>query len=183
MKPMLLRGTLRMVACSWIFALLFLPAVQAQVPQELKAPFGFQWGESVDRLEKMLVQAKATVETQEEVGDRLRLTAYGIAQRLLLVSYFYFENGFLAEVELHYGDPSWDTAQYGKFFDQTRRHIDQRYGTGRLIARSKSKQNEVTHSLIGYQWTQVGGTLQLFLFTAEKGAETVRTLSMHYRGS
>jgi hypothetical protein len=151
--------------------------------EEIRPPFGFQWGESSARLEQMLTQAKARVVEKENVEGGLRLTVEGITQRLLLRSYFIFTGDSLNEIELIYGDPSWDSKQFTDFFDQTRRHIDRRYGSGRLIARTKSSQNGVTHSLIGYQWTQMGATLQIFLFMAEKGAETTRTLSLHYRSN
>jgi hypothetical protein len=150
--------------------------------EEIKPPFGFQWGESAERLEKMLVQAKARIVERQQTPDGLRLRVDGIAQRLLLTAYFSFANDSLKEIELHYGAPDWDTAQYTRFFDQTRRHIDQRYGAGKLIARNKSSVQGVTHTLMGYQWTQTGASLQMFLFTAEKGAEVVRTMSLHYRG-
>ncbi len=151
--------------------------------EEIKPPFGFQWGESPTRLEKMLTQAKARVVEKTDVDGRLQIEVAGISQRLLQSSYFYFKEDALEEVELHYGDPSWSSQQYSSFFDQTRRHIDQRYGSGKLVARSRSSQNGIVHSLIGYQWTQVGGTLQLFLFTAEQGAQQKKILSLHYRGS
>lgn len=151
--------------------------------EEIRPPFGFQWGETVARVEQMLTQAKAQVVERTELPSGVRLTVEGISQRLLLRAYFTFESDALQEIELHYGEPAWDIAQYNRFFDQTRRHIDQRYGTGRLIARTKSTQNGVAHSLIGYQWTQLGGTLQLFFFSAEKEGKSVKILSLHYRTS
>lgn len=151
--------------------------------EEIRPPFGFQWGETSSRLEKMLGEAKARVVEREKTESGARLTVEGITQRLLLRSFFIFDGDSLNEIELLYGDPSWDSKQYTDFFDQTRRHIDRRYGTGRLIARTKSTQNGVTHSLMGYQWTQAGATLQLFLFMAEKGNLTTRTLSLHYRAN
>lgn len=165
----------------WIFAF---AAISARANfEEIRPPFGFQWGESSGRLEKMLKESNAHVVEREDTEEGLRLTVEGITQRLLVKAYFIFERDTLTEIELIYGDPSWDSKQYTEFFDQTRRHIDRRYGNGRLIARTKSTQNGVAHSLIGYQWTQAGASLQLFLFMAEKGAETTRTLSLHYRAS
>ncbi len=150
--------------------------------QEIRPPFGFQWGENPERLAKLLEQAKARVEAEEMVQGRLRLKVAGISQRMLLRAYFYFDQGSLSEIELHYGNEGWDTGQYTEFFDQTRRFLDQKYGQGRLLARAKSEQAGVKSSLIGYQWTQPGASLQIFLFIAEKGAETLRILSLHYRG-
>jgi hypothetical protein len=176
----MLKNHLISIFC-WFF---FLGAVPARANfEEIRPPFGFQWGESASRLERMLKDAKASVVERDTVEGGLRLAVEGITQRLLLRSYFIFEGDTLTEIELIYGDSSWDSKQYTDFFDQTRRHIDRRYGNGRLIARTKSTQNGVTHSLIGYQWTQAGATLQLFLFVAERGVEITRTLSLHYRSS
>lgn len=158
------------------------PGARASL-EEIRPPFGFQWGESSERLERMLNEAKARVVKREDIDGGKRLTVEGISQRLLLRAYFFFSDDSLTEIELIYGDPAWDSKQFTDFFDQTRRHIDRRYGSGRLVARTKSTQNGVTHTLIGYQWTQLGATLQLFLFTAEKGMQTTRTLSLHYRSS
>lgn len=166
-----------------LLALLCLTCQHARAAnEEIKPPFGFQWGESVERLERMLVQAKARVVDRQETPDGLRLKVEGIAQRMLLTAYFTFVNNSLQEIELHYGAPDWDTTAYTRFFDQTRRHIDQRYGPGRLLTRTRNTSEGVTHSLTGYQWTQAGASLQMFLFIAEKGGEVVRTLSLHYRG-
>jgi hypothetical protein len=165
-----------------VLGVLAVPGARASL-EEIRPPFGFQWGESSERLERMLKEAKARVVKKENIDGGERLTVEGITQRLLVRSYFIFSDDSLTEIELIYGDPAWDSKQYTDFFDQTRRHIDRRYGSGRLVARTKSTQNGVTHTLIGYQWTQVGATLQLFLFTAEKGTQTTRTLSLHYRSS
>ena len=159
----------------------YTPPAVAATAEEIRPPFGFQWGENAERVEHLLTQAKARVVAKEETDRGARLTVEGISQRLLLRAFFSFTNDSLEEIELHYGDTSWDFNQYNRFFDQTRRHIDQRYGAGRLIARTNTTQNGVTHSLIGYQWTQFGATLQLFFFSAEKGGETVKILSLHYR--
>lgn len=149
--------------------------------EEIRPPFGFQWGETSERVEHMLTQAKARVVNKENTSEGVRLTVEGISQRLLQRAFFSFNGDSLEEIELHYGDGAWDFNHYNRFFDQTRRHIDQRYGAGRLIARTKTTQNGVTHSLIGYQWTQFGATLQLFFFSAEKDGHTVKVLSLHYR--
>jgi hypothetical protein len=168
------------VALGWLaFFLTSFPGVAAT--EEIRPPFGFQWGETSERVEHMLTQAKARVVARENTPQGVRLTVEGISQRMLQRAYFSFNGDSLEEIELHYGEEAWDFNHYNRFFDQTRRHIDQRYGAGRLIARTKSTQSGVTHSLIGYQWTQLGGTLQLFFFSAEKAGHTVKILSLHYR--
>jgi len=150
--------------------------------EEIRVPFNFQWGESAQRLEDSLTKVQARVVERKTVQNRNVLVVEGIPQKLLLRVLFYFDSDSLNEIELHYGDPSWDSVQYAQFFDQTRRNIDNRYGMGRVIARQKTREGEILQTLIGYQWVQATTSLQLFLYTAEKGAESIRVLSLHYKG-
>lgn len=164
-----------------VIALLCLMGVSA-VAEEIRVPFNFQWGESAARLEDSLSKVQARVVERKTVDSRNVLVVEGIPQRLLQRALFYFESDALNEIELHYGDRSWDSVQYGQFFDQTRRNIDMKYGMGRVIARQKTREGEILQTLIGYQWVQDMTSLQLFLYTAEKGADSLRVLSLHYRG-
>ncbi len=173
----------RKLAVCLFLATLFCLVTEGVALEEIRPPFGFQWGESLARMEQMLVNAKAKIVSKEPIPGGTQMKVTGISQRLLRAACFKFQGDSLTEIELQYGDPAWDTTKFSDFFDQTRRHLDERYGTGKLIAREKSVQNGITNSLIGYQWTQLGATLQLFYFTAESEAETTKVLSIHYRSS
>ena len=169
--------------CQLLVAMVVLWGVQStQAAEDIKVPFGFQWGENSQRLEQMLVQSKAKITERKQVDNRQAITAEGITQRLLRQAVFYFDNDSLNEIELRYGDENWDTSQYTNFFEQTRLHIEEKYGPGRLIARTTTRQGDMVSSILGYQWTQTATTLQLFLFTAEQSGDAVRVLSLHYRG-
>lgn len=165
-----------------MLAALLWAARPALAVEEIKVPFNFQWGESVQRLEDSMTRAKAQIVERKQVQGRLCLTVEGISQRLLQRALFYFENDSLNEIELHYGDPSWDSVQFGNFFDQTRRNIENKYGIGRVIARQKTREGDVLQTLIGYQWTQTMTSLCLYYYTAERNADSYRVLSLHYRG-
>lgn len=159
-----------------------LPAGLRAAEQEIRVPFNFQWGESAQRLEEGLAKVQARVIERKMVDKRSVLVVEGIPQKLLQRALFYFDSDSLNEIELHYGDKNWDSVQYAQFFDQTRRNIETKYGMGRVIARQKTREGEILQTLIGYQWTQAATSLQLFLYTAEKGAESLRVLSLHYKG-
>jgi hypothetical protein len=154
----------------------------AAAVDEIKVPFNFQWGEAEQRLEDGLKRVQAKVVDRKHVRNRQCLVVEGIPQRLLQRALFYFENDSLNEIELHYGDNSWDSERYGTFFDQTRRNIERKYGLGRVVARQKTREGEVLETLIGYQWTQNITTLVLYYYTAENGPDSFRLLSLHYRG-
>lgn len=151
--------------------------------QEIRVPFNFQWGESAQRLEESLSKVQARVVERKVVEKRNVLVVEGIPQKLLQRAIFYFDSDSLSEIELHYGDRSWDSVQNAQFFDQTRRNIETKYGMGRVIARQKTREGDILQTLIGYQWVQASTSLQLFLYTAEKGAESLRVLSLHYKGN
>ena len=150
--------------------------------EEIKIPFNFQWGESAIRLEEALKGVKARVVERREVRGRQCLVVEGIPQKLLQRALFYFDSDSLGEIELHYGDDTWDSTRYGAFFDQTRRNIESKYGIGRVIARQKTREGDVLQTLVGYQWVQPLTTLSLYYYTAERGPESFRLLSLHYRG-
>lgn len=154
----------------------------ARAVEDIKVPFNFQWGEAAQRLEDSLKRVQARVVDRKKVRDRQCLVVEGIPQRLLQRALFYFDNDALNEIELHYGDASWDSARYGSFFDQTRRNIETKYGIGRVVARQKTRDGDVLETLIGYQWTQDTTTLVLYYYTAENDADSYRLLSLHYRG-
>lgn len=157
-------------------------AVPAWAVEEIKVPFNFQWGEAPQRLEDSLSRVKATVVERRQVQNRLCLVVEGIPQRLLQRALFYFDRDSLNEIELQYGDPSWDSGRYGQFFDQTRRNIETKYGPGRLIAQQQSKDGGLQQNIIGYQWVQQATSLSLYYYTANREAENFRLLSLHYRG-
>jgi hypothetical protein len=150
--------------------------------EEIKVPFNFQWGEASSRLEESLKRVQAKVVERRPAGTRTCLVVQGIPQPLLQRALFYFENDSLNEIELHYGDANWDSTRYGEFFDQTRRNIESKYGIGRVVARQKTREGDVLQTLIGYQWVQDITTLSLYYYTAERGADSYRLLSLHYRG-
>ena len=166
-----------------IFALALLWAgVDLHAVEEIKVPFNFTWGESAQRLEDSMKRVQAKVVERRTVNNRLCLVVEGIPQKLLIRALFYFDNDSLNEIELHYGDPNWDSVQFGNFFDQTRRNIEGKYGIGRVIARQKTREGDILQTLIGYQWTQDVTSLCLYYYTAEQSADSFRVLSLHYRG-
>jgi hypothetical protein len=154
----------------------------ANAVEQVKVPFNFQWGESAQRLEDSLKRVQARVVERKPIRNRQCLIVEGIPQRLLQRALFYFENDSLNEIELHYGDGSWDAERFGTFFDQTRHNIERKYGAGRVVARQKTREGDVLETLIGYQWTQDITTLVLYYYTAQNGPDSFRLLSLHYRG-
>jgi len=166
-----------------LFAALLATAGALRAAEEIKVPFNFRWGDSSQLVANTIDRAQAHVVDQKMVAGHKVLVVEGHPDPRLKRSLFTFDNDSLIEVELEYSDDSWDEQKFNAIFEQTRRNLDRKYGTSRNIARQTSKEDgDVIQTVVGYQWTQSYTSLRLILYTAEKGAETFRMLSYHYRG-
>lgn len=159
------------------------PAYSQHARSEIKPPFNTYWGLSKEKLLSNIKGAKARVVETRKVNGREAITVEGLLFPKLQRVVFYFTEGALNEVELQYGERFWDSSGYSDYFDNCRRTLENKYGVGRLITRTKKRDGATLVTIIGYQWAQVGSTLQLYYFSADKGADAFRVVSLHYRGS
>lgn len=148
---------------------------------EVRPPFGLAWGETPDHLSTLLQGAGAKIVSKGKSGERDVWTVEGLLQPRLKRTLFYFQSATLAEVELQYEDATWDVAHYDTFLGEVRTKIEQLYGPGTLIARQKAPTGDVTETVVGYQWKLDSGSMQLFYFSAERGADVFRNVSVHYK--
>ena len=156
--------------------------LQSQGPQQINPPFGLEWGESADRLERLLKGAKADIVDRHDVDGRQAWTVEGLIQTGLKRTVFYFRDGQLVEVELQYQSPDWDVAKYDDFMSQVRRRIEQKFGAGQLIARTReSVAGDVMQTVVGYKWDENNTAIQLFYYSAETSTQSYRTVSVHYK--
>lgn len=171
-------------SCFVIFHLLMLTALlPARAADEIPPPFGLQWGESGERLTKLLQGAKAQIVDKHMVADREAWSVEGLLQQGLKRTVFYFRNNALVEVELQYQSPDWDIVKYDDFMSAVRKRIEQKYGAGQLIAKSREPQGDVVQTIVGYKWTQNSTAIELIYFSAENGTQSYRTVSVHYKGN
>jgi len=159
--------------------------------KEIKIPYGLTWGDRIEKVRGMInaVKARETSCTEKSIG-KVILEAEGlsIGDTLLKKSLFTFKDGSLIEVELQYDDPSWDAEKTVDFFDRTRRRIDERYGLGTLLV-NKVKEHpagdnipqEMTYTLIIYQWSQPTVNLELNYYSVEEKEKSLRLVSLHYK--
>lgn len=167
----------------WVVAVLLLLFVctGAAWADEIKPPFGLSWNMSGEQLSKLLKGAKATVVDKHDVEGREAWTVEGIVQQNLRRTVFYFRDGRLTEVELQYQSADWGTAQYDDFMSQIRRRIEEKFGVGQLIARSKKSEGPVMQTIVGYKWTKGLSVLELIYYAAENSEQIYRTVSVHYK--
>lgn len=150
--------------------------------REIKPPFGLSWGETADRMERLLTGAKARIVDRRVLDeDREAWDVEGLVQTGLRKTVFYFKRRELVGVELQYQKEDWNQAKYDEFMTQVRRRIEQRYGTGQQIVRKSEPEGVVTQTLVGYKWNLNNTALELFYFSAQDSKHIFRTLSVHYK--
>src|SRR5207247_8776788 len=66
---------------------------------------------------------------------------------------------------------------------EIRRYFDAKYGTGKLVSRTRDTDSDVVQTLVGYQWTIGATMLELFYFSAQHDALVFRTISVDYKRS
>jgi hypothetical protein len=94
---------------------------------------------------------------------------------------FTFKGGALFGVELQYEYPDWSIERYNERMGEIRRYFDTKYGTGKLVSRTRDTDSDVIQTLVGYQWTIGATMLELFYFSAQHDALVFRTISVDYK--
>jgi len=160
---------------------LFPCAPRARAADELVPPFGFRWNDSMARVEAVLHGAKAKMTSREKKQNREIWTVEGLIHPGLKRTVFTFKERALVAVELQYEYPDWSIERYNQRMGEIRKYFDEKYGTGRLVSRSRDHDTDVIQTLVGYQW-MVGTTmLELFYFSAQHDNLVYRTISVDYK--
>jgi hypothetical protein len=148
---------------------------------ELLPPFGFRWNDSMPRVEAVLNGAKARIVAREKKENREVWTVEGLVHPGLKRTLFTFKQGSLFGVELQYEYPDRTIEWYNQRMGEIRRYFDAKFGTGKLVSRSRDSDSDVIQTLVGYQW-MVGATmLELFYFSAQHDELVFRTISVDYK--
>lgn len=159
----------------------FLSAPYAFSVDELVPPFGFRWTDSMARVEAVLHGAKAKIASREKKENREIWTVEGLVHPGLKRTLFTFKQRALVAIELQYEYPDWSIERYNQRMGEIRKYFDEKYGTGKLVSRSRDNDTEVIQTLVGYQW-MVGATmLELFYFSAQHDNLVYRTISVDYK--
>jgi hypothetical protein len=160
---------------------LLLSAARAYSVDELLPPFGFRWNDSMAHVEAVLHGAKAKITSREKKENRDVWTVEGLVHPGLKRTLFTFKQRALVAVELQYEYPDWSIERYNQRMGEIRKYFDEKYGTGKLVSRSRDTDTDVIQTLVGYQW-MVGATmLELFYFSAQHGTLLYRTITVDYK--
>jgi hypothetical protein len=161
--------------------LLFISALSALAVDDIPPPFGFHWNDSMTKVEQVLLGAKAKIVTKERKEKRDVWTVEGLVQPGLKRTLFTFKEGFLVEVELQYEYPDWSIERYNDRMGEIRRYFDAKFGTGKLVSRSRDTDSDVIQTLVGYQWIVGGTMLELFYFSAQRDPMLFRSITVTYK--
>ncbi len=159
----------------------FLCAPCAFPVDELVPPFGFRWTDSMARVDAVLHGAKAKIASREKKENREIWTVEGLVHPGLKRTVFTFKQRALVAIELQYEYPDWSIERYNQRMGEIRKYFDEKYGTGKLVSRSRDNDTDVIQTLVGYRW-MVGATmLELFYFSAQHDKLVYRTITVDYK--
>jgi hypothetical protein len=176
-----------------LLLLLSFAMVRAQQPalQGIRVPYGMTWGDSPEKVRDMIRAVKAQeigFSTKSPGKDVLEAQGLAVGDPLLKKSLFSFRDGSLVEIEMQYGDSTWDAEKNLDFFDRTRRRINERYGTGTLLVNQIKERpagekvpEGMSYTLIVYEWSQPAVALQLDYYAVEEKEKALRLVSLHYK--
>lgn len=150
---------------------------------EIKPPFNLTWGETSDRLERLIVSAGGKVTSRHPArGSKEAIEVSGLPQDGLKKTIFYFKLGALMGVELQYQAESWSEEKYSTVMSDLRSRISKHYGEGQQIARRTETLSGagVIQTVTGYKWSAGAANVQLVYFSASAAQNAFRTVSVHY---
>lgn len=156
-------------------------ASRVQALDDIPPPFGFRWNDPAAKVEQVLTVAKAKIVTREKKEKREVWTVTDLVQPGLKRTLFEFKEGFLVEVELQYEYDKWTIENYNDRMGEIRRYFDSKFGTGKLVSRTRDTDSDVVQTLVGYQWIVGGTMLELFYFSAQREALVYRTITVSYK--
>ena len=157
-----------------------------QRPREVRPPFNLVWGETSDRLERMVSLAGGRVVNRRMArGNKEAIEVENLPQDGLHRTIFYFKLGALVGAELLYRSENWSDDQFNEKMADLRRLISKTYGEGEQIVRSTEKVGSVgvTQTVTGYRWTVGSSNMMLIYFAATESTHSYRTISVHYNAN
>ncbi len=64
---------------------------------------------------------------------------------------------------------------------EIRRYFDGKFGTGKLVSRTRDTESDVIQTLVGYQWLIGNTMLELFYFSAQRDPNVFRSITVTYK--
>jgi hypothetical protein len=157
-----------------------LPAADVE---EITPPFGLSWVETRARVANLIEEAHVRLAQKETVDGGEAWTVEGFDQPGLSAVLFHFGGDTVDEVELQYGEPTWTLNQYGRFMEQLKQVLDQKYGRAEVLAHTRGPEKDVSQTVVGYRWAQKNQALDLVFYSAERERLAFRLVSLRYKAA
>jgi hypothetical protein len=155
--------------------------VQPASAQTIDPPFGFYWAAGQSETEKVIQRNGARIVGKAIVQGRETWTIKGLIEPALERTILYFgTKKVLVEVELEYQHPNWDLVAYKQFLNGILRRLQSKYGPPIVLGKDTKKTQGGTMEIVGYEWPNASGSIQLFFFSAERNGNVYRSVSLHY---
>ena len=164
-----------------VLAAFLIGVVSTPAADDIPPPFGFKWNDDTRKIETTLNGAKAKIVSRDKKEKKDVWTVEGLVQPGLARTLFIFRDGLLVEVELQYEYPDWTIERFNERMGEIRRYFDAKFGTGKLVSRSRDTDSDVIQTLVGYQWIVGGTMLELFYFSAQRDKDVFRSISVTYK--
>jgi hypothetical protein len=171
----------RSLICCAVLIFVFATVSTSPAAEDIPPPFGFHWNDAMTKLEQVLAGAKAKIVSRDRKDKRETWTVEGLVQPGLKRTLFTFRDGALVEVELQYEYPDWTIERYNERMGEIRRYFDAKFGTGKLVSRTRDTDSDVIQTLVGYQWIVGGTMLELFYFSAQRDKDLFRSITVSYK--
>ncbi len=124
------------------------------------------------RVDAVLHGARAKIASREKKDNREIWAVEGLVHPGLKRTLFTFKQRALVD---------WSIERYNQRMGEIRKYFDEKYGTGKLVSRSRDTDTDVIQTLVGYQWTVGATMLELFYFSAQHDSLVYRTISVDYK--
>lgn len=167
---------------AWLVISAAIVSTYGQTPErasaEIKPPLGLYWGEPQQQIEAQRVPvAERAIVRQRDAWTVEGFTEPGLKKAIL----YFGQDKTLVEVELQYQDLTWTFDDYQAFFASARTALQGRYGAPEVLARYKEPLTDVVETLVCLLWRATGGSVRLCYYSAERGTEAWRVVSLHYQ--
>ena len=163
----------------WLAAFLFISVPYCLQAEDINPPFGLHWGETEERLERLLKGAKATIVQRKivegrEAWDVERPAPDWLAPHGILLPQRRTRGGRTAIPERTIGTTrnmtvSWAISESASSSATAR-------GSSSRGRRSRNSEGDITQTLVGWKWNQNNTAIELVYFSAVSPTQVFRTL-------
>ena len=143
------------------------------------APFGFNWGESVERVKEVVAKAGAKVVADGRQDYQRVLVVEGIERPDLQRTIFRFINDALREVEFTYNKTDGNSSPTG-IRNKWLASAQDKYGEGYRFKNTDTEADGMRKRVEGWAWVQDAGSFRLLFIKHQNGEQETERVILAY---